>query len=105
MKKKDYEKAINEEIEYCQSILLKKGLEYQSNEDVFNNFVKGETLLKDTKEKVLFSYLMKHLISLSDMVDKPDCYSFPIWREKLTDSINYLLILYSMVKENVQNDK
>lgn len=99
MKKKDYGKAIDEEINYCKSILLKKGKEYQSNEDVFNNFVKGETLLKDTKEKVLFSYLMKHLISLSDMVDAPAINSFATWREKITDSINYLLILYAMIKE------
>ena len=43
--------------------------------------------------------LAKHLVSLSDMCTDGNDYTLERWAEKITDSINYLLILRAVVEE------
>lgn len=43
--------------------------------------------------------LSKHLVSISDMCVDGREYSVERWTEKITDSINYLLILRAMIEE------
>ena len=43
--------------------------------------------------------LSKHLISISDMCTDERQYSREQWDEKITDSINYFLILRALVEE------
>ena len=43
--------------------------------------------------------LSKHLISVSDMCTDDKSFPNEQWDEKITDSINYLLILRAIVEE------
>ena len=43
--------------------------------------------------------LAKHLVSIADMVGARKDYPQETWDEKITDSINYLLILRAVVAE------
>ena len=43
--------------------------------------------------------LSKHLVSVADMVGSRQSYPLTQWNEKITDSINYLLILRAIVEE------
>ena len=47
----------------------------------------------------LMGMLSKHLISISDMCTDERQYSREQWDEKITDSINYFLILRALVEE------
>lgn len=84
---------ITTQLEHCKKILAKKDNEY----DTATQFIRGASLMKCTKEKCLVGYLTKHLVSISDMADNPEEWTKDHWREKITDAINYLLLLGEMV--------
>ena len=48
--------------------------------------------------------LSKHLISVSDMCMGEQQYSKEQWDEKITDSINYFLILRAIVEEELNEE-
>jgi len=78
-----------------------KGNEYARNNDRFHNFRHGALLTNLTLPKYLMSLRSKHEISIIDMVDDIDRNVFhpaSLWKEKITDSIMYLILLYAYVK-------
>lgn len=98
------------QLEHCKSMLVVKGNEYapeaSSNRDAdrLAHFKKAAMLMRTTPKVALMGMLVKHYISLMDMcMDKGDC-SKEKWSEKITDSINYLLILRAIVEEE-QDEK
>ena len=48
--------------------------------------------------------LSKHLISVSDMCMDEQQYSKEQWDEKITDSINYFMILCAIVEEELNEE-
>lgn len=56
-----------------------------------------------TPKQALLGMLSKHLISVSDMCVSGS-YSKQLWTEKITDSINYLLLLKAMVEEEARRE-
>ena len=48
--------------------------------------------------------LSKHLISVSDMCTDERQYAKEQWDEKITDSINYFLILRAIVEEELSEE-
>ena len=55
--------------------------------------------MDSTPKAALFGMLAKHLVSVSDMCLDKEKYHKEVWSEKITDSINYLLILAAIVEE------
>ncbi len=118
---KDFNNAVDTQIDMCKSLLTKKGDEYapefieqQDGQIAFNieamtdrlhSFKKAASLMNTTPRAALFGMLTKHLVSVSDMCTNKEDYSQERWTEKITDSINYLLILSAMVKEELENAK
>ena len=56
-----------------------------------------------TTKQALFGMLTKHLVSLSDMVRQDNNYPLDVWNEKISDSINYLLLLKAIVEEEAKS--
>lgn len=52
----------------------------------------------------LMGMLSKHLISVSDMCMDGQQYSKEQWDEKITDSINYFLILCAIIEEELNEE-
>lgn len=123
---KDFNNAVDEQINTCKNLLIKKGEEYApvpdendfiENEngqlafdidaltDRLNCFKKAAVLMNTTPKAALFGMLTKHLVSVSDMCTDKTSYSQKRWDEKITDSINYLLILSAMIKEEFTSEK
>ena len=48
--------------------------------------------------------LAKHIVSVSDMCTDGKKYKRDRWIEKITDSINYLLILRAVVEEEAKDN-
>ena len=101
----EFNDVVISQTERCKSILIAKGNEYvpkatnSSDVDRLAHFKKAAVLMNSTPKIALMGMLSKHLISISDMCMDDKSYSIEQWDEKITDSINYFLILRALVEE------
>lgn len=100
MKTSEFVDAITDEITYCLSLLDNKGTEYALDEDRLLVFKRAADVQGETPKQALCGMLAKHIISVYDMCMSDMEFTKDRWREKITDSINYFLILWAMVNEN-----
>ena len=103
MTKKEFFEFVGEELAHTMDVLEVKSV-YNDPNDYFSYFDRVGALLGSTSEEALFALMSKHIISIADLCKKSET-DFNIWQEKLTDTINYLLLLGGMEKEkcNEQN--
>lgn len=106
MKIIEFNKLVENQLEYCKKILINKGIEYAPNSKEENNidrlahFKRTANFLGVNNKEALFAMLSKHLISISDMCKDDNKYSIEKWDEKITDSINYLILLKAIIMED-----
>lgn len=106
----EFNKAVKEQLLTCENLLLNKGHEYapdavETNEvDRLAHFKKAATITGTTQKAALFGMLAKHIVSVSDMCTDGKKYKRDRWIEKITDSINYLLILRAVVEEEAKDN-
>lgn len=104
MIQKDFNEVVIRQTDRCKSILTAKGAEYapravkSSGIDRLAHFKKAAVVMNSTPKAALMGMLSKHLISVSDMCTDDRVYPKEQWDEKITDSINYLLILRALVR-------
>lgn len=105
MNNEEFKKVVNQQLAFCKSLLLKKGDEYssQDDQDRFHSFNVASELIGCDKKKALAGMMVKHTISIYDMCQGGN-YSYERWEEKITDHINYLLLLRAMIEEET-NEK
>lgn len=83
----------------CRELLLVKGHDYTAGSpDRLANFKSAANVLGVSPEKILGVYLWKHLSAIFTYIDKGQLESEPI-ESRIVDSVNYLALLYKMVKE------
>ena len=87
----------DEQVKRCEAVLLHKGKEYAPDEtDRLSSFKAAAALLHCTQPEALCGMLAKHI----DMcLTGSEHYGMDAWDEKITDSINYLILLRAIVKE------
>lgn len=92
----------------CQSIknvLAKKAVEYSAADNRLHNFDRGVQLSGQSREKVLLGMMLKHEISVLDIVDNIEKNNLPTVEmvdEKLGDWINYLILLEASIKQKIK---
>ena len=69
-----------------------------TQENVFANFDRIGSLLKITREKVLMTYLLKHIDGISSYVKGHESQREDV-RGRLTDAMVYLMLLWGMIEE------
>lgn len=100
-----FNKVIKEQLLTCEGLLIGKGQEYapgatdESAVDRLAHFKKAAAITGGTPKEALLGMLAKHLVSISDMCIDGRDYTGDRWTEKITDSINYLLLLKALVEE------
>lgn len=110
MIQKEFNDVIISQTERCKSMLVTKGAEYApraakgSNADRLAHFKKAAVMMNSTPKTALMGMLSKHLVSVSDMCTDDKDYPKEQWEEKITDSINYLLILRALVEEEMNEE-
>lgn len=110
MTQKEFNDVVGRQMECCKSMLVLKGAEYApkgmngSETDRLIHFKKAAVMMDCTPKEALVGMLTKHLVSVLDMCKKNQAYPKKQWEEKITDSINYLLILRAIIEEE-QNGK
>ena len=106
MTQEQFDTVVTDQLQHCMELLTAKGREYTQDMetvhemDHLSHFKKAAALMGQSPEQALMGMLSKHLVSISDMCSEK-YYYFPkeMWQEKITDSINYLLILRAMIEE------
>ena len=108
--KEEENQQIVRQTDRCKSMLVAKGAEYAPRAvkntavDRLAHFKKAAVVLNTTPRAALMGMLSKHLISVSDMCMGEQQYSKEQWDEKITDSINYFLILCAIVEEELNEE-
>ena len=73
-------------------------------ENVFANFERGAKALDISREKVLMTYLLKHIDGISAYVKGHKSQRENV-RGRLTDAIVYLCLLWGMINEEEEKRK
>ncbi|MDD3921398.1 MAG: hypothetical protein PHO41_09535 [Eubacteriales bacterium] len=86
----------------CEETMRGKTAEYTGGSaDRLCGFKSAAVLQGCTPEQALAGMLAKHIVSIYDMCAAPRlCYAPEVWTEKITDSINYLVLLKALVVED-----
>jgi hypothetical protein len=100
MKTNEFNKIVTDQLERIKKVLVKKSVEYNLEEDRLGFFKRAAALAQTTPEKALYGFLLKHLISLNDMVQSEKSYSKDLWLEKITDITNYLILLLGLLEDD-----
>lgn len=93
-----FEQVVNEQLALCTSILIDKAKEYANGGDRLHNFKIAASIQGLTPRQALVGMMAKHTVSVYDMC-MAGTYSKEKWEEKITDHMNYLLLLKAVLTE------
>ena len=96
-----FDALTKEQIDRSLAGLLSKSDEY-ATEDRLHNFRTAAAMQGLTDKQALAGMMAKHTVSVYDMCWSGEDYPLALWEEKITDSINYLLLLNAMVREEAK---
>ena len=98
MKVDEFNNVVVEQLEKCTNVLIKKASEY-STEDRLHNFKQAAKLQNTTIQNAIAGMMVKHTVSVYDMCRSEESYPKALWSEKITDHINYLILLQAVLEE------
>ena len=94
----DFERVVSEQIELSTSVLCNKAKGYATS-DRLHNFKVAAGIQRCTSIQALAGMMAKHTVSVYDMCNSGEDYPLELWSEKITDSINYLLLLRALIED------
>lgn len=128
MEHEKFNELLKEILDRTTNVLASKSAEYASDSDKLHNFKRAGAMLGCSPEKALVGMWTKHIISILDIVDEIDMQQsthfkklkkvfakrffkkyygkkmhIAVVEEKITDAINYLILLEALIKEQ-KND-
>ena len=98
MNQTDFNDIFEKTVSQCRNVLCSKAKEY-ATEDRLHNFKQAAHIQSTTPVKALGGMMSKHTVSIYDMIHSGDVYSSSLWNEKITDSINYLILLRALIED------
>lgn len=109
MTNEEFEIVLKNSILNIQQTLGNKAKEYASRKDRLHNFGKAKEIYRcETREYALLGMLNKHLVSVIDMIlNYEKCGFLPskeLIKEKIGDSINYLILLEALFLEDISKE-
>jgi hypothetical protein len=103
----DFSNVVNDTINNILAVLKQKEQEYASTESRFHNFEVAGRKLGVTPEKALLGMMIKHVVSIEDLVNwveqSPKRITIEAINEKIGDNINYLILLKGMLINRVES--
>lgn len=92
-----FTKFVNE----IRQLSIEKSCEYSMEGDKFHNFEQGARFTNQTREQVLYGFMLKHLISLQDYaLYQKNIHDPEKLQSKIKDIVIYLIMLSAMIDEN-----
>jgi hypothetical protein len=108
MEAKVFNEIAENRIDRCRETLLDKGLEYSRGHDRLHNFRSAAAIDGETPEQALWGMAKKHVVSVRDMVKDVERGVMPTEKmldDKITDWINYALLLEGLLVERIKNGR
>lgn len=96
-----FEQVVDRQYKMCWTTLVEKAREYADDQDRLRVFKIAAGLQGSTPRQALGGMMAKHLVSIFDLVNESKCAPTHVWDEKLTDAINYLLLLRAISVEEL----
>jgi len=96
-----FESILDAQIKRIRDVLVVKAAEY-ATEDRLANFKQAAHLQNIGIPQVVGGLMAKHTVSIFDMIGSGKPYPLEQWDEKITDHINYLILLRAVLIENAQ---
>lgn len=93
-----FNSIFDKQIATCAGTLVKKADEY-ATADRLHNFKVAAALQNSSPMEALAGMMAKHTVSIYDMCIDIVNWSIEVWDEKITDHINYLILLRAIVEE------
>jgi len=104
MQRRQFEEISDELYEMVIETLLRKGVEYQKDNNVFSNFEENAKDLGLSKYQIWNIYFNKHIKSISNAIktnpEDPTAKEMPEKLQgRIVDAVAYLLLLNGMISE------
>lgn len=99
MNNEAFNKSIEDQFKRCKVLLGVKAGEYAADDDRLHNFKVAADLQGVDPKNALAGMMAKHTVSIYDMANSDSISSRELWNEKITDHINYLLLLNAILDE------
>ena len=96
-----FEDMVKRRLEMCERTLTAKEQEYADGANRFHNFDAAARVDNETPERALWGMAKKHLVSVMDLVEHPGDATEDLLDEKITDMINYLLLLEGLLRRRM----
>lgn len=93
---------VAKQFEACMNVLCCKQEQYALNNDRLSQFKNVAAFRQQTSKQALAGMMIKHTSSVYDLIDKEAAgeeVGLGMWEEKITDHINYLVLLMGLVCE------
>lgn len=100
MKQKDFESLVNHRLEKCKEILGIKGVVYASKSNRLKNFYDGASFNECTPKQYAQMLVTKHLVAIKDHIVNNQSMSEDFIEEKITDVINYMLLIEAIEEDS-----
>jgi hypothetical protein len=98
MKREEFDDIVAARLQVCKDTLSAKGGEYARGDDRLSNFKKAAKLTGQWPPDALLGIMVKHVVAIYDFAEAGET-NMDRWSEKITDTINYLLLLEGLMKE------
>ncbi len=102
MKTEKFNQVIEHRLSESKRILIEKAKEYaKGDDDRLHNFNRAAAITGQSRERCLFGFALKHLVSVMDIIDsieKGDIPKRELTQEKIGDLVNYLLLLEASIE-------
>lgn len=103
-----FNQLFQDQVKACEGLLVKKNAEYAKKDDRLSNFRQTSSLMNMHPAEVAFCYDAKHIASIQKIVHDLSNGIVPteeMWREKITDYLNYGFILNACVMEAIDKSE
>lgn len=104
MNSKDFNAVVASQTNRITSLLARKASEYNLDEDRLSVFKHASAVSGETPEQALYGFMLKHIISITDMINSQKIYPEALWNEKITDICNYLILLQGLLRDTGRMD-
>lgn len=108
MTNENFNEILESRISKIRNVLATKAAEYSRNDDKLHNFNVGAKITNKPRESVLYGMDLKHYISIKDIIldiEKGNIPTYALVNEKITDHINYMILLEACIIETIKEDE
>lgn len=108
MTEERFEQIVDKTLNRIKEIIIIKGKEYRRNNNPFHNFDEGSKRTGLIREKVLDGMLLKHEISISDIINDLEKGILPnidTVEEKFNDNLIYLILKKASIIDKIEQDE